>query len=159
MLPPSRCVKHYTGRSVYEFKKNLIAKRQTPMSWDDAQKYCRANNTDLVTVENETVNSELLKISENRSWIGLRHETNHWYWSNGDPVAYTNWTHKFSCAVFQTDGSWNDSDCNQQKPFMCYKDQSWEIPPGPLNDTSGTEPMEEDLAGSGPCDITFGLYG
>ncbi|XP_039624806.1 macrophage mannose receptor 1-like [Polypterus senegalus] len=93
-----------------------------PMSWDDAQKYCRANNTDLVTVENETVNSELLKISENRSWIGLRHETNHWYWSNGDPVAYTNWTHKFSCAVFQTDGSWNDSDCNQQKPFMCYKE-------------------------------------
>ncbi|XP_039624808.1 macrophage mannose receptor 1-like isoform X2 [Polypterus senegalus] len=95
-----------------------------PMSWDDAQKYCRANNTDLVTVENETVNSELLKISENRSWIGLRHETNHWYWSNGDPVAYTNWTHKFSCAVFQTDGSWNDSDCNQQKPFMCYKDST-----------------------------------
>ncbi|XP_051788976.1 macrophage mannose receptor 1-like isoform X3 [Erpetoichthys calabaricus] len=94
----------------------------TPMSWDDAQKYCRANNTDLVTVENETVNSELLNISDNRSWIGLRHETNHWYWSNGDPVAYTNWIHNFSCAVFQADGSWNDSDCNQQKPFMCYKD-------------------------------------
>uniref|UniRef100_A0A8C4T0B3 C-type lectin domain-containing protein n=1 Tax=Erpetoichthys calabaricus TaxID=27687 RepID=A0A8C4T0B3_ERPCA len=70
----------------------------TPMSWDDAQKYCRANNTDLVTVENETVNSELLNISDNRSWIGLRHETNHWYWSNGDPVAYTNWIHNFSCA-------------------------------------------------------------
>ncbi|XP_051788973.1 lymphocyte antigen 75-like isoform X2 [Erpetoichthys calabaricus] len=94
----------------------------TPMSWDDAQKYCRANNTDLVTVENETVNSELLNISDNRSWIGLRHETNHWYWSNGDPVAYTNWIHNFSCAVFQADGSWNDSDCNQQKPFMCYKE-------------------------------------
>ncbi|KAG2468390.1 CHIA chitinase, partial [Polypterus senegalus] len=36
-------------------------------------------------------------------------------------------------------------------------DHSQEIPPGPLDVTSGTEPMEVDLAGSGPCDVTSGL--
>ncbi|KAG2465554.1 COE3 factor, partial [Polypterus senegalus] len=34
------------------------------------------------------------------------------------------------------------------------QDHSREIPAGPLDVTSGTEPMEGDLAGSGPCDVT-----
>ncbi|KAG2466028.1 SPEF1 protein, partial [Polypterus senegalus] len=36
-------------------------------------------------------------------------------------------------------------------------DLSRESPPGPLDVTSGTEPMEGDHAGSGPCDVTSGL--
>ncbi|XP_039623895.1 macrophage mannose receptor 1-like [Polypterus senegalus] len=94
-------------------------------SWDDAQKYCRANFTDLVTVENQAMNDHLLtrKRAQN-TWIGLRHENDNWHWSNGEPVAYTNWKREFFCAVLQSDGSWNDSVCGEEYPFMCFKETS-----------------------------------
>uniref|UniRef100_A0A8C4RTZ5 C-type lectin domain-containing protein n=1 Tax=Erpetoichthys calabaricus TaxID=27687 RepID=A0A8C4RTZ5_ERPCA len=58
------------------------------LSWDDAQKYCRAHYTDLVTIENQTMNDQLLiKTQAQYSWIGLRHENDNWHWSNGDNIS------------------------------------------------------------------------
>ncbi|KAG2468711.1 CP39A hydroxylase, partial [Polypterus senegalus] len=39
--------------------------------------------------------------------------------------------------------------------LLAYHPQ--EIPPGPVDITSGSKPMEEDLVGSGPFDVTSGL--
>ncbi|XP_039626096.1 macrophage mannose receptor 1-like [Polypterus senegalus] len=95
------------------------------LSWDDAQKYCRENYTDLVTIENQTMNDQLLiKTAARYSWIGLRHEKDNWHWSNGEPLAYTNWKREFFCAVLQSDGSWNDKVCGEENPFMCFKETS-----------------------------------
>ncbi|KAG2469437.1 PGCA protein, partial [Polypterus senegalus] len=92
------------------------------LSWDNAQKYCRANYTDLVTIEDQTLNDQLLnKTARRYSWIGLRHENDNWRWSNGEPLAYTNWKREFFCAVLQSDGSWNDLVCGEEHPFMCFK--------------------------------------
>uniref|UniRef100_A0A8C4STE8 C-type mannose receptor 2-like n=1 Tax=Erpetoichthys calabaricus TaxID=27687 RepID=A0A8C4STE8_ERPCA len=74
-----------------------------------------------MTVENETMNKNLSNCCL-KSWIGLQHEYDNWNWSNSDPVTYTNWKRNFSCAVLQSDGSWNDSDCNAQNPFLCYNE-------------------------------------
>uniref|UniRef100_A0A8C4TJS6 C-type lectin domain-containing protein n=1 Tax=Erpetoichthys calabaricus TaxID=27687 RepID=A0A8C4TJS6_ERPCA len=84
------------------------------LTWSDAQNYCKVNcSGTLITVETEAMNNMLLNIySPSSPWIGLRHEYDNWNWSNSDPVTYTNWKRTFSCAVLQSDGSWNDSDCN-----------------------------------------------
>ncbi|XP_039624822.1 macrophage mannose receptor 1-like isoform X2 [Polypterus senegalus] len=93
------------------------------LSWQDSQKYCSENYTDLVTIENETVNQQVLALpGQSCGWIGLHRENDKWAWSNGDPLTFTNWKREFFCAVLQSDGSWNDSDCSQEKPFMCYNE-------------------------------------
>uniref|UniRef100_A0A8C4SUQ8 C-type lectin domain-containing protein n=1 Tax=Erpetoichthys calabaricus TaxID=27687 RepID=A0A8C4SUQ8_ERPCA len=96
------------------------------LTWSDAQNYCKVNcSGTLITVENEAMNNMLLNIySPGSPWIGLRHEYDNWNWSNSDPVTYTNWKRTFSCAVLQSDGSWNDSDCNALNPFLCYNGES-----------------------------------
>ncbi|XP_039598335.1 macrophage mannose receptor 1-like [Polypterus senegalus] len=68
------------------------------------------------------MNKNLSNWCTNSAWIGLRHEYDNWNWSNSDPVTYTNWKRTFSCAVLQSDGSWNDSDCNALNPFLCYNE-------------------------------------
>ncbi|KAG2469438.1 MRC2 protein, partial [Polypterus senegalus] len=90
------------------------------LSWLDAQRYCRNNYTDLMTVESQTENQNLKTPHDKNYWIGLRRENDNWQWSNRSPLTYTNWKREFSCAVLQSDGSWNDSDCSEEKPFMCY---------------------------------------
>ncbi|XP_051788958.1 macrophage mannose receptor 1-like isoform X4 [Erpetoichthys calabaricus] len=93
------------------------------LSWQDSQKYCSKNYTDLVTIENETVNQQVLVLpGQSCGWIGLHRENDKWLWSNGDPLTFTNWKREFFCAVLQSDGYWNDSDCSQKKPFMCYNE-------------------------------------
>ncbi|XP_039623897.1 macrophage mannose receptor 1-like [Polypterus senegalus] len=95
------------------------------LSWDDAQNYCRVHYTDLVTVEDQTMNDQLLTMTSNQYfWIGLHLERDNWQWSNGEPLAYTNWEREYFCAVLQSDGSWNDTVCSEEKPFMCYKETS-----------------------------------
>ncbi|KAG2469244.1 PGCA protein, partial [Polypterus senegalus] len=92
------------------------------MSWYDAQSYCRSHYTDLVTIENQTVNDQLLQIlGQRQGWIGLRHGNDTWQWSDGDQLTYKNWNPTRYCARVQPDGSWADSICSDQIPFMCYK--------------------------------------
>uniref|UniRef100_A0A8C4T7M1 C-type lectin domain-containing protein n=1 Tax=Erpetoichthys calabaricus TaxID=27687 RepID=A0A8C4T7M1_ERPCA len=68
-------------------------------SWYDAQSYCRSHYTDLVTVENQTLNDQLLQISGQREgWIGLRHGNDTWQWSDGDQLTYRNWNPTLYCA-------------------------------------------------------------
>uniref|UniRef100_A0A8C4RU58 C-type lectin domain-containing protein n=1 Tax=Erpetoichthys calabaricus TaxID=27687 RepID=A0A8C4RU58_ERPCA len=94
------------------------------LTWSNALNYCKVNcSGTLITVENETMNKNLSNCCLN-SWIGLRHEYDNWNWSNSDPVTYTNWKRNFYCAVLQSDGSWNDSDCNALNPFLCYNGES-----------------------------------
>ncbi|XP_039624819.1 macrophage mannose receptor 1-like [Polypterus senegalus] len=95
------------------------------LSWLDAQRYCRNNYTDLMTVESQTENQNLKTPHDKNYWIGLRRENDNWQWSNRSPLTYTNWKREFSCAVLQSDGSWNDSDCSEEKPFMCYNETEY----------------------------------
>ncbi|XP_039624752.1 macrophage mannose receptor 1-like [Polypterus senegalus] len=94
-------------------------------SWYDAQRHCRSHYTDLVTVENQTVNDQLLQISgQRKGWIGFRHGNDTWQWSNGDQLTYRNWNPTRYCAQVQPDGSWADSYGYDQIHVMCYKEMS-----------------------------------
>ncbi|CAB1345754.1 unnamed protein product [Coregonus sp. 'balchen'] len=62
------------------------------MTWYKAQRYCRENYTDLVSIMNEGQKEEVKK-SVNASttpfWIGLLYDD--WEWSDGGRSSYRNW--------------------------------------------------------------------
>ncbi|XP_073726232.1 macrophage mannose receptor 1-like [Misgurnus anguillicaudatus] len=115
-------------------------------TWDEAQRYCRENYTDLGTVNNINDMNQLTK-SINYSlwtssndvfvWIGLhRSSVYKWKWSLGDPVKYTNWFNgdlngRDDC-VYMRDGSWHHQSCNINMRFICYNGDKGFI----INDSS-----------------------
>ncbi|KAK6466636.1 snaclec subunit B-like [Huso huso] len=93
-------------------------------TWTDARSYCREKYTDLVTVRNLEEQQQILNVAKDyQFWIGLYRDSDNWQWSTGDAVSYTNWTAGTGgvfCATADAAGSWGQSVCHDQKPFMCY---------------------------------------
>uniref|UniRef100_A0A8C1NHE4 C-type lectin domain-containing protein n=1 Tax=Cyprinus carpio TaxID=7962 RepID=A0A8C1NHE4_CYPCA len=106
------------------------------LNWTEAQRYCRENHTDLVTIsdiqeQNDT--EQAIKSSSDRVWIGLK---NTWIWSLSDPAFYTEHESQFrnwgsnqlngdgDCVYMEKDGQWHDLDCSQTRHFICYNGSS-----------------------------------
>uniref|UniRef100_A0A8C2CB81 C-type lectin domain-containing protein n=1 Tax=Cyprinus carpio TaxID=7962 RepID=A0A8C2CB81_CYPCA len=106
------------------------------LNWTEAQRYCRENHTDLVTIsdiqeQNDT--EQAINSSSDPVWIGLK---NTWIWSLSDPAFYTehesqfrNWGSNQSngdgdCVYMEKDGQWHDLDCSQTRHFICYNGSS-----------------------------------
>ncbi|XP_062283202.1 macrophage mannose receptor 1-like [Scomber scombrus] len=123
------------------------------MSWTEAQSYCRANYTDLATVRNEAENKEVKNLAGGQSvWIGLFRD---WKWSDGSKSSFRYWASgepnnyggKRACVVmnFHRSGRWGDWTCDQNKPFICYKDPTteepnWTLRPFPTSVPSASTP-------------------
>ncbi|KAK1155279.1 macrophage mannose receptor 1-like isoform X2, partial [Acipenser oxyrinchus oxyrinchus] len=92
-------------------------------SWFDAQSYCREKHTDLATIESQE-ETEKLNISAGftDAWIGLYYDKENWQWSSRDNVSYYNWTSSLNCTSVDSKGEWVDSDCHDNKHFMCYNE-------------------------------------
>ncbi len=105
----------------------------------EAQRYCRENHIDLVTVEDWTDMEELLALENFTSisaWIGLR-KTEHelWRWALADPefykdgeTEYRNWgpnepTNHIGeyCSVMDSNGKLRDTTCETNRIFICYE--------------------------------------
>ncbi|CAK6981579.1 macrophage mannose receptor 1-like [Scomber scombrus] len=102
-----------------------------PMSWTEAQNYCRANYTDLATVRNEVENQEVKNLTGGEIvWIGLF--SGSWTWSDGSKSSFRYWASgvpnnndgKEDCVAinFDSSGRWQDWICARDKPFICYKE-------------------------------------
>uniref|UniRef100_A0A8C7X8Q7 C-type lectin domain-containing protein n=1 Tax=Oryzias sinensis TaxID=183150 RepID=A0A8C7X8Q7_9TELE len=106
----------------------------TPLSWTDAQTYCRNNYIDLATIESSEEQETFLKINSPNpylaSWIGLQNEIN-WRWSDGFKGGINRdnyWTsedqyHSRSDEICLTTSRTNrllDFDCSSLFPFICY---------------------------------------
>ncbi|XP_067303677.1 C-type mannose receptor 2-like [Pseudorasbora parva] len=97
-------------------------------TWTEAQSYCRANYTDLATVDNMNDMKELNKCVTGGGgpyiWIGLqRTSVNKWQWSSGDPALYQNWRSgqpngTDECG-FMRNGQWEDGGCTNSLTFIC----------------------------------------
>ncbi|XP_062283204.1 macrophage mannose receptor 1-like [Scomber scombrus] len=103
----------------------------TTMNWTEAQSYCRANYTDLATVRNEAENQEVKNLTDGEEvWIGLFKDSWKWsdgsnssfrYWASGEPNNYAGKKEDCVAMNFNHAGGWEDWNCDQNKPFICYK--------------------------------------
>uniref|UniRef100_A0A669BM91 C-type lectin domain-containing protein n=1 Tax=Oreochromis niloticus TaxID=8128 RepID=A0A669BM91_ORENI len=108
------------------------------MNWTEAQSYCRANFTDLVTIYNIDISQLLLSVSPRIStwaWIGLYNDRYSWKWSMEGKLFYVGSTHEFLiwandqpdclnaneyCVALQGQTQMNDRPCGDSYPFLCY---------------------------------------
>ncbi|XP_044210009.1 secretory phospholipase A2 receptor-like isoform X2 [Thunnus albacares] len=108
-----------------EFSKTRFIYVKTLMTWTDAQRYCRANYTDLASVRNSTENEEIRRLVDNYAWIGLYRES--WKWSDGQRMQMTsfsswNWGQPdkiIDSCVTTTHSKWNARLCNNTYAFVC----------------------------------------
>ncbi|XP_051989323.1 macrophage mannose receptor 1-like [Xyrauchen texanus] len=111
----------------------------SPMTWAEAQSYCRAKYTDLVSVHNMEDMDKVKKAVglkyQDWMWIGLiKNATNiedfDWsdqadssfrFWGNGDPDQNP----LYRCVTVNPLESWrwNDRFCNWFIPFVCSHDE------------------------------------
>ncbi|XP_043088491.1 macrophage mannose receptor 1-like isoform X1 [Puntigrus tetrazona] len=110
------------------------------MNWTEAQRYCREEHTDLVTINDIQEQNEikqLINSNSERVWIGLKDS---WMWSltdpdfyRGDESQYRNWgttqpNEKGDCVSMNTDGQWNNIKCGTTRSFICYNVSTGFVP-------------------------------
>ncbi|KAG1928116.1 hypothetical protein F2P79_023805 [Pimephales promelas] len=99
-----------------------------PMSWDEAQSYCRANFSDLFAVTNSDVNLQLTDMIHLHSgaWIGLSRDS--WKWlNNTSPYSPLPWAAgqpdnlmgKDKCGALDDYGQIDDETCSTLNFFLC----------------------------------------
>ncbi|XP_046706984.1 macrophage mannose receptor 1-like [Silurus meridionalis] len=111
--------------------------------WDEAQKWCRENYTDLATIESEEEMNALkkaLKTTSGHFWIGLKQDNSSssvvfnnrsWVWSDNTRVSYKNWkddepnnngiNNAVEIWAESTGYIWNDAKNSYPQSFVCYK--------------------------------------
>ncbi|XP_073723914.1 macrophage mannose receptor 1-like [Misgurnus anguillicaudatus] len=99
-------------------------------NWIEAQKNCRENHTDLVTIRNEFENQLVHnagKESNTPFWIGLRYnKSTQLSWFDGGQSNYTNFTtttiRKDTMFTYlNDDGSWIQSNTPENASALCYE--------------------------------------
>uniref|UniRef100_A0A8D0A1P2 C-type lectin domain-containing protein n=1 Tax=Sander lucioperca TaxID=283035 RepID=A0A8D0A1P2_SANLU len=123
MLPLHFSVLHFSGSDV------TFVFINTSMTWTEAQSYCRAHYTDLVSVRNMAENQKVQEVAGGKwtwAWIGLFRDT--WKWSDGSTSSFSFWKNgqpdnkKETCvaADFSQSGTWEDWSCDMERAFICY---------------------------------------
>ncbi|XP_036436887.1 macrophage mannose receptor 1-like [Colossoma macropomum] len=88
-------------------------------SWHEAQRFCREQYTDLISVRNDSENSEITGFT---TWVGLFRDSWTWfrYWTSDQS---DNLNGHEGCAAVWTIGAdfgqWEDLDCDEQMAFVC----------------------------------------
>ncbi|XP_073325564.1 C-type mannose receptor 2-like isoform X2 [Pagrus major] len=104
---------------------------KTPMTWTEAQSYCRDHHTDLASVRNTAENQEVKDVipSGQRAWIGLFRDSWKWldgsnssfrYWDQDEPNNHDGVIEDCVIAELPTSGKWWDIPCGLKKPSVCY---------------------------------------
>ncbi|KAL2088204.1 hypothetical protein ACEWY4_017032 [Coilia grayii] len=111
---------------------SLITNLTHPLTWRDAQRYCREKHTDLASVRNQRENDQIVAFTAPANsfvWIGLFRDT--WEWSDGSSSSFRHWAsvepknvdpkEHGLCAEIWPSGQWNDEGCDKLKNFICYE--------------------------------------
>ncbi|XP_008433325.1 C-type mannose receptor 2-like [Poecilia reticulata] len=102
-----------------------------PLSWSNAQTYCRKNFIDLATFKNDA-DYQKIQVSmfgQFLHWIGLFRDPN-LQWSDGSGVNFTSWDSVSNmigsmtviCGVTSSgkSGRWKFLPCETRLPFVCF---------------------------------------
>ncbi|XP_064877219.1 macrophage mannose receptor 1-like [Oncorhynchus nerka] len=103
---------------------------QENKAWIDAQSYCRQYHTDLVSVRNQTENTEIEKKISLPVWIGLFLDS--WRWSDQSDSSFRNWQSRWlttdqtcNCTLVSPFTAsdytkWINQPCDSIYAFICY---------------------------------------
>ncbi|XP_014457049.1 macrophage mannose receptor 1 isoform X1 [Alligator mississippiensis] len=102
-----------------------------PMKWEDAQKFCRSDLSDLASILDPYSHSylwlQILKYGQ-RIWIGLNSNMTegHYEWIDNWKMKYTKWAEgepkqKIACVYLDLDGAWKTGFCNESYFFVCKR--------------------------------------
>uniref|UniRef100_A0A3B4UJN7 Mannose receptor, C type 1b n=1 Tax=Seriola dumerili TaxID=41447 RepID=A0A3B4UJN7_SERDU len=115
--------------------------QRTPQTWMNAQKECRKEHGDLVSIRNvedqSFVISQLGYTSTDELWIGLndRKTEGLFDWSDQSTVSFTSWkygkpavsTAEEDCVLITGEkGNWADRLCDEKHGFICMKESETE---------------------------------
>ncbi|XP_028841880.1 lymphocyte antigen 75-like [Denticeps clupeoides] len=97
------------------------------MNWTEAQAYCRAYYTDLVSVMDQAENQKIQRKVTSTIWTGMFRDG--WKWSDQSDRGFKYWADNQpsgsgKCAVASLGyrGTWSPDTCTSQWPFFCYRD-------------------------------------
>uniref|UniRef100_A0A3B1KF01 C-type lectin domain-containing protein n=1 Tax=Astyanax mexicanus TaxID=7994 RepID=A0A3B1KF01_ASTMX len=109
-------------------------------TWREAQRYCRENHVDLVSVHSEEIQLWVKDVAQKAStdhvWLGLRHTCalSFWFWVGGESFCYDNWapgngTEGEDCSPVERTGAvqargdqqWVSLPENQTLNFICIR--------------------------------------
>ncbi|XP_058240554.1 C-type lection lectoxin-Enh3-like [Hemibagrus wyckioides] len=99
----------------------------TPMTWFQAQAYCRTHHTDLASSLNSSDQNMLVQIKniQGDSWFGLYRDT--WKWSDGTIATYLPWypgqpdnAGGIESCVILHNGRLHDASCTNLYDFFCH---------------------------------------
>ncbi|MCJ8748270.1 hypothetical protein PDJAM_G00163280 [Pangasius djambal] len=102
---------------------HLIRESKT---WYEAQRYCRGNYTDLVSIRHQQQNEEVKIKGLNSStsfWISLCAD---WQWADGGNSTYRNWASghpqpsPHDCVELKEGGKWDPVLCSNNHSALCY---------------------------------------
>uniref|UniRef100_A0A3Q2PZ40 C-type lectin domain-containing protein n=1 Tax=Fundulus heteroclitus TaxID=8078 RepID=A0A3Q2PZ40_FUNHE len=114
-----------------------------PLTWTEAQTYCRQRYVDLATIHNSEQIAQLLNTLSSfghasEVWVGLFYKI-HWAWSDGfsgSGADYRSWKTSDNepnfasasqfCVCTDGNGTWWDDFCGNHYPFLCYNgNRAW----------------------------------
>ncbi|XP_036968022.1 C-type mannose receptor 2-like isoform X2 [Acanthopagrus latus] len=110
-----------------------------PKTWEEAQRYCRENYTDLATVYDMNDTQRLSEsVNTDKAWIGLYSvpgkDNRVWHWSQ--PGVEVTWKEFWAvsqpndrggsqnCVAMDRNG-WNDRKCCRDFAFICYDEEQY----------------------------------
>ncbi|XP_072010312.1 macrophage mannose receptor 1-like isoform X1 [Engystomops pustulosus] len=119
------------------------------LHWDDARSRCQSFGGNLVTINDDLVQSFLMSNLKNITddvWIGLhdKNKDNKFVWTDQSGVYYTNWAKGWpqprsrlwsdtDCVAIQHgyvvgDGTWIEEDCSLERGYICQKYKDPHVP-------------------------------
>uniref|UniRef100_A0A8C9SGV2 C-type mannose receptor 2-like n=2 Tax=Scleropages formosus TaxID=113540 RepID=A0A8C9SGV2_SCLFO len=122
----------YDGRE--QANQRYIFVNQNNTNWMEAQRYCRENHTDLVSVRNQTENDIIHKMFTTGTWVWIGLYRDYWQWSDQRNSSFRYWAPgkpdnydgNENCTVASFtqmhSGTWDDRQCGENHPFLCYDD-------------------------------------
>ncbi|XP_066580512.1 C-type mannose receptor 2 [Amia ocellicauda] len=103
-------------------------------TWPQAQKHCRENHTELLSVRSQSENDEIANMIASETvqgvkvWLGLYNKP--WKWSAQGTAHFRNWAEGKpggeECVGVMVNGTlrgqWTDANCTEERPFICHYD-------------------------------------